>query len=253
MVWGPAFPLIEMKTVAEVELGSQVHAAARGIVAEQGDVGQQGTVVGGEILSAVQAAARQTRVIETVLGGIGDAVSGQGRFNFLRSCGNHVLADPGVRFHAGIAENVGTVQIRHHLEGLGRKKLNAGLGRAGKVLEKNARLGGHAGRALGDLFLRLQPLDQAGAYFPAFQRSDAQAAFRIQVNALRGRLGLGNLLGQHGITGNKGGDGKKRRKQYMFHMTVRQGRTRNCHNEDSMLTRIPGRPSQKGAQAVLFP
>ena len=67
------------------------------------------------------------------------------------------------------------------------------------------------------------------------------------------RLGLGNLLGQHGITGNKGGDGKKRRKQYMFHMTVRQGRTRNCHNEDSMLTRIPGRPSQKGAQAVLFP
>ncbi|KXT52209.1 hypothetical protein HMPREF3038_01338 [Akkermansia sp. KLE1797] len=31
-------------------------------------------------------------------------------------------------------------------------------------------------------------------------------------------------------------------------MTVRQGRTRNCHNADSMLTRIPGRPSQKGAE-----
>lgn len=69
LAWsGGPHSLIEMKTVAEVELGSQVHAAARGIVAEQGDVGQQGTVVGGEILSAVQAAARQTRVIETVLG-----------------------------------------------------------------------------------------------------------------------------------------------------------------------------------------
>lgn len=70
---------------------------------------------------------------------------------------------------------------------------------------------------------------------------------RVQINGLRGRLG--NLLGQDGITGNKGGGGKKRRKQYMFHMTVRQGRTRNCHNAGGMLTRIPDRPSQKKMKA----
>lgn len=47
--FGAFTAFIEVKAVAEVELGGQVQAAARGMIAEDGDIGQQGTIVGGEI------------------------------------------------------------------------------------------------------------------------------------------------------------------------------------------------------------
>lgn len=47
------------------------------MIAEDGDIGQQGTIVGGEIRFSVQAAARQPRVVESELGGISNAVSGE--------------------------------------------------------------------------------------------------------------------------------------------------------------------------------
>ena len=214
---GALAPFIEVKAVAEVELGGQVQAAPRGVVAENGDIGQQGAVIGEEIRLSVQAAARQSRVVEAELGGIGDAVSGQGGLELLRPGGNHVFTDPGVRFRAGVAEDVGTVQIRHHLERLGRKPFNAGGGGPGLMLEKNAGPGGNAGRPLGDLFFRTHALQQAGAYFPAFQGFHAQAAFRVQVGRRGRHYGCG-LLGQDGIAGGHDGDGAQGGKHDMFHI-----------------------------------
>ena len=107
------------------------------------------------------------------------------------------------------------------------------------MLEKNAGLRGNAGSPLADLFLRiLQAFGQAGAYFPAFQGFDAQPALRIQVRLVC--PGRGGLLGQDGITGGECGYGAGTQggEYHMFHMTVRQGRRRNCHNTDGMLTRI---------------
>ena len=213
---GALVPFIEIKAVAEVELGGQVQAAARGVIAENGDIGQQGAVIGGEIRLPVQAAARQARVIEAELGGIGDAVPGQGGLNLLRPGGDHVFTYPGVRFRAGIAEDVGTVQIRHHLERLGRKPFNAGGGGPALMLEQHAGPGGDAGRPLGDLFFRAHALQQAWAYLPAFQRFHAQAAFRVQVGR-RGRHRR-DLLGQDGIAGGDDGGGAQGGEHDMFHI-----------------------------------
>ncbi len=213
---GALAAFIEVKAVAEIEFGGQVQAAARGMIAEEGDIGQQGAIVGGEIRFSVQAAARQPRVIESELGGISDAVPGKGGFELLRSGGNRVFPYPGVRFRAGIAEDVGTVQIRHHLERPGRKPFHAGGGGPALMLEQHAGPGGDAGRPPGDLFFRTHSFHQAGAYFPAFQGFHAQAAFRVQVG--RGSRGGSRLLGEDGVAGGRDGDGARGRKNDMSHM-----------------------------------
>ena len=210
--FGAFAAFIEVKAVAEVEFRGQVQAAACGMIAEDGDIGQQGTIVGREIRLSVQAAARQSRVVESELGGISNAVSGKGGLEFLRSGGNRVFAYPGVRFRAGIAENVGTVQVRHHFEGPGRKPFQTGNGSSAFMLKQHAGPGGNAGRPLGDLFFRAHSFHQAGAYFPAFQSFHAQTAFRVQVG--RGS----RLLGKDGTAGGCDGNSAHGGKNDMSHM-----------------------------------
>ena len=214
--FGAFTAFIEVKAVAEVELGGQVQAAARGMIAEDGDIGQQGTIVGGEIRLSVQAAARQPRVVESELGGISNAVSGESGLELLRSGGNHVFAYPGVRFRTGIAENVGTVQVRHHFKGPGREPFQAGSGSSAFMLKQYAGPGGNAGRPFGDLFFRAHSFHQAGAYFPAFQSFHAQTAFRVQVSRGSRRSGS-RLLGKGGTAGSRDGNSAHGGKNGMSH------------------------------------